>query len=145
MFAAFKEEHPGEPYVLALVDVDDFKGANDQFGHTAGDKALQAIAQTMRQVFAEDAILSRMGGDEFQVVLTGSSAARADELIERFVAENLDYDHEGEQRLITTSVGYASYPDQAESRKELYSKADIALYAVKHAGKSACRKYDPDE
>ena len=140
----YRTEHPDAPYTLILIDLDNFKSINDVLGHTAGDEALKAAADVMREVFPKDAILCRNGGDEFLVALLGEAAQRADELVEQFSNMPLEYECDGERRQMTASVGYAQFPDQTSSVRNLYNMADAALYAVKLAGKAGFSKYTPE-
>lgn len=139
----FAENSDG-PFVLAILDLDDFKRINDVYGHNAGDEALRSLTQNLTQVFPEDAIISRNGGDEFLVMLSGEGASDADSLIAELAQRELSFEFEGEQHPMSISIGYASYPDQASGVKDLYSKADAALYAVKLAGKASFEKYAPE-
>jgi len=131
------EEH----YVLALVDVDDFKLVNDRHGHDVGDAALVALAQSIQQAFPESAIIGRNGGDEFLIMLIGADADEAEELTERFAAQKLGCDFNGQHYPLSASIGYAAFPSQATDLLDAYSKADAALYAVKLAGKSGVARY----
>lgn len=131
------------PFVLALVDIDDFKGINDQHGHATGDDALTTVAQAMRNIFSADAILGRHGGDELVVILTGESATKADELFERFSHEDLSIAHQETDVKLTISAGYTSFPDVASTIRMAYNQADEALYEVKHSGKAGARRYSP--
>ena len=136
--------NPQEPFALALVDVDDFKLANDLYGHDAGDSALCALADAMRESFPEDSVLARNGGDELLVMLHGKAALRADELIDAFSRRELSYDADGKSVRLSISIGYVSYPDQVDSTARAYKLADMALYAAKLAGKGCALRYSPD-
>ena len=103
-----------------------------------------ATANAMRAVFPQDAALCRMGGDEFVAAFVGEQVGMVDELVGRFAVDDVTYEHEGARHRLTISVGYATYPDQAADRDELYARADAALYAVKRAGKSGVRRYSPE-
>lgn len=133
-------EQPENPCVFGIIDIDDFKHVNDKFGHNGGDEALKALARAMEQAFPENAILSRNGGDEFLVVLWGQAAENADKLIAAFSQRRVEFEFKGERYPITTSLGYALYPNQATTPRQLYSKADAALYEVKTAGKAGFAK-----
>ena len=136
--------NPDSPYAMVLIDIDDFKLTNDGYGHNAGDEALKALAVKMTREFPEESVFARNGGDEFLVMLVGDSALRANELIGDFLQSPLTFEFEGESHELTVSIGYSCYPDQATNARKLYSKADIALYAVKHAGKAGFAKYSPE-
>jgi diguanylate cyclase (GGDEF)-like protein len=139
------EADPQASRVLVLVDVDDFKRVNDVFGHGAGDEALRSIARTLEETFpADEAVISRNGGDEFLVFLSGDSAARASMLLAALTEQGVSYEYEGSQHHVTLSVGYARYPEQTQDLRELSHKADVALYAVKQTGKAGFGKYVPE-
>ena len=138
------DENPDGPLVMIMVDLDDLKLINDQFGHDMGDEALKALARYLVETFPETAILCRTGGDEFIVGLVGPDVARADELIRDFAALDMEYTYDGVPHSVTASIGYACIPDQAASLREVKIKADKALYAVKKTGKSSVMKYTPD-
>lgn len=131
------------PFALALIDIDDFKGINDQHGHEVGDEALKALADAMRRVFPKGSILGRQGGDELLVILTGDAVDHADELFQQFNSESILVESEGEPVKLTTSVGYTVFPDPAPSVRMAYNQADKALYAVKQSGKAGAKKYTP--
>ena len=138
------EENPDAPLVLALLDLDDFKSINDQFGHAAGDKALEAMGRFLTSGLPRGAILCRMGGDEFFVALTGKDAENADEVLGAFMAQEMSYEYEGEQRPLSTSLGYVCLPSQTTDPTDAFTKADTALYAVKHRGKAGYLKYSSE-
>ncbi|MBQ9003609.1 MAG: GGDEF domain-containing protein, partial [Eggerthellaceae bacterium] len=130
------EGHEGAPLAVVTIDLDDLKMINDRFGHIEGDLALPTVAKAMRQAFPISAILSRFGGDEFFAGLIGDDALRADELVKNLADSDMKYEHAGNVRSISVSIGYALIPDQAADIKDAYQKADEALYAVKHASKN---------
>ena len=131
------------PFALALIDIDDFKGINDQHGHEVGDEALKALADAMRRVFPKGSILGRQGGDELLAIMTGDAVDHADELFQQFNSESILVESEGEPVKLTTSVGYTVFPDPAPSVRMAYNQADKALYAVKQSGKAGAKKYTP--
>jgi len=138
---AMIEEQPDAPFVLALIDLDDFKNTNDKYGHSAGDEALCALSRFMTQAFPDDAILSRAGGDEFLVAMIGESANRADDLFANFAAMPKNFEYEGTQLSISTSIGYAFRDEQAQTVAKVYTNADTALYVMKREGKAGARKF----
>ena len=131
------------PFALALIDIDDFKGINDQHGHEVGDEALKALADAMRRVFPKGSILGRQGGDELLAIMTGDAVDHADELFQQFNSESILVESEGEPVKLTTSVGYTVFPDPAPSVRMAYNQADKALYAVKQSGKAGAKMYIP--
>lgn len=136
--------NPGEAFVLALLDIDDFKLANDLHGHAVGDEALRALSRYMRKSLPEGSILGRNGGDELLIMLTGENVAHADEIFQEFTCSEKPYECEGKRYGLSVSLGYAGYPDDADTLASVYTKADAALYSVKLAGKAGCRRFSTD-
>ena len=117
----------GEPYALALMDIDGFKEANNLYGRELGDAALCTIAQEIERVFPTGSVIGRNGGDEFIVVMFGDDAQKMDACLEELSNANMTCECEGEQHTFTLSVGHVRYPEQADSLHSVYSKADSAL------------------
>ena len=121
----------GEPFTLAMVDIDDFKQINDAYGHPVGDEALRLVADALRRNVRDHDRVFRVGGEEFAVLLpglTGDDAASAAERLREAVTEV-------EFRVpLRVSVGLASWP-QAAHRDRLIEQADRALYSAKRSGK----------
>jgi len=118
---------------LLLVDLDAFKSVNDQLGHTAGDKLLQALAGRLTDTVRAGDTACRYGGDEFVVMLPAidhpSLAAGVAEKLRRRLSEPYFVD-EFEIR-ITASIGSAFYPIDGRTYEELINRADDALYRAK--------------
>ena len=138
------QKRADDPYVLALMDVDDFKTVNDVHGHDVGDCALETLAGIVTEVFPKGTILGRNGGDEFLAMVVGEDAARIDQILDELFSRELGCTHEGTWYPLSMSVGYAKCPEQAKDLKEAYSHADEALYAVKLEGKSSYRGFSYD-
>jgi diguanylate cyclase (GGDEF)-like protein len=124
---------------LVLIDVDAFKSINDRHGHPAGDEVLVHLAGVLReQVRAEDAVLSRLGGDELAVLLPGCSAEvaerRARALLEAVRSTPVRL-ADGTRLALSISLGVAHLPPHADSLERLYETADAALYDAKRAGR----------
>lgn len=122
--------------VLFMLDLDDFKSINDNFGHAAGDKLLMAVGQILNETFRTDDIVARVGGDEFVAFLSGSDSRtlaeqKGQELLER--VRNLHI--EGIDAVASISVGAASAPTYGRTYEALSAVADTALYDVKNSGK----------
>jgi len=126
-------------YKLALLflDLDHFKDVNDSLGHQMGDVLLVEASKRMRQCVRETDTLARLGGDEFAIVIP-----RADlEDIERIcnaILENIrqPFQLEKDQAYVSASIGIAFYPEDGLNVEELLRKADQAMYAAKHSGRS---------
>jgi diguanylate cyclase (GGDEF)-like protein len=113
-----------------LLDIDDFKEFNDEYGHPHGDVVIRKVAQKTSMRIRETDIVGRYGrGDEFAIILPATS--QEDAIV---VAEELRKDIETEG--ITLSIGVASYPEYALTIEELIKKADVALYISKKKGKN---------
>lgn len=142
--ACLKEPRPekGRTHVCLIFDLDNFKVLNDTLGHQTGDTALQDVARILQQHFREYDIVSRLGGDEFLVFLKDIP----EKVIYRNVTsllKKLDLTYqEGYQSVrITASVGIVLVPDKKCDFRELYRKADRALYEVKHESKNNFKIY----
>lgn len=131
-----------QPMGLLMVDIDSFKNYNDHFGHPAGDACLKAIADAMQRHFLRpNQLVARTGGEEFSIVLPGSSEAVCARLAEslRQAIEALGLPHPASEvsPVVTVSVGVAcSDTEQPRSPQELIDAADAALYAAKQAGRN---------
>lgn len=124
---------------LVLIDVDAFKSINDAHGHPVGDDVLVHLAAVLgEQVRAEDAVLSRLGGDELAVLLPGCTsevaAQRAEQLLDAVRGRPLPL-VDGSYLPLSISVGVAHLPEHSGDLRGLYSAADAALYDAKRAGR----------
>jgi len=124
---------------LIICDVDRFKHINDTYGHTAGDRALMAISETLRRMLRKSDILGRYGGDEFLIILPETSLAGAKSVAETFRAavEELVLELPGDKRTtLTLSIGVASCCMPEDNLDTLVSLADAALYISKESGRN---------
>jgi diguanylate cyclase (GGDEF)-like protein len=122
-----------EPFALMYIDLDDFKGINDGWGHPAGDRVLREIAAHCSAVVRDGDCLARSGGDEFAVVALGARAEGADRLtavLEEAVGHVKRGDGDAPVRATVTS---AAFPDDGTTVAELVAVADRALHARKRA------------
>ncbi|MCU0077908.1 diguanylate cyclase domain-containing protein [Extibacter muris] len=129
---------------LFMVDTDDFKMINDNYGHIVGDMVLTAMADGMKAIMRKHDIVGRIGGDEFMVFMKDISCAddavkKAKELTEMF--DHL-FEDEKNSVSVSSSIGIAVFPGNGETFKNLYSNADRALYQVKKLGKNSYMLYD---
>jgi len=129
------------PFSVLLLDIDFFKKVNDTFGHAIGDIVLSKTAQICASALRKGDCIGRFGGEEFLVVLPGSSAKEAAEVAERICTKvavaNLSDIHP--ELRVTISVGAASDLTAAASLEELTAAADEALYHVKHNGRNGVK------
>ena len=135
----------GGSFSLALLDLDEFKSFNDRFGHPAGDAALCELARVIRQHMRASDRVARLGGEEFAVILVGTGKEAARLVVERLrvsIAE-LDLGHLAVPGCtVTTSIGVAAVPDDAEYAAELVRHADVALYEAKARGRNRVVLWD---
>jgi len=127
------------------VDMDHLKALNDGHGHAAGDAALVHLTATIRRL-APDAVIGRLGGDEFGVALIGQDSKQALTRLAERILEALRQEVKIREHVtrISATVGVALAPDDATNVDELMSRADLALYCGKRSGRSMVVGYDPD-
>jgi diguanylate cyclase len=130
---------------LILVDLDDFKNVNDTLGHGAGDELLKHVSVALRQSVRRADLVSRIGGDEFAVLVAiTKEKAEGIETAERIArALARPFDLPRASIVASASVGVSVFPDDAVDVASLVSSADIALYAAKSAGKNAAVAFHP--
>lgn len=131
---------------LLFFDLDEFKYINDTFGHRAGDSVLIRVAGEVSALTRKNEILSRLGGDEFGVLMPDATEADAERLAERIVraVSQIPFRLEGQNFRLTTSLGIAHYPKNASNAEELIAHADAAMYQAKETGKNAWSVYRPE-
>ena len=124
---------------LLLCDIDKFKSVNDTYGHAAGDKALQAVAESLKIALRKSDILGRYGGDEFMIILPETSLDGAKKLAEKIrgAVNEISLELPMHQRIsLSVSVGVASCCAPMENIDTLVKLADTALYTSKHEGRN---------
>lgn len=134
-----RAQRHGYSFGLLLVDLDNFKLINDNYGHTVGDAYLQFFARQLRNALREGDICARYGGDEFVVVLPEVGLTEVVAAAERLRAAIAALEvpvADGEVLRGTASIGLAVYPQHAESAKDLLLFADNMMYRAKAAGKA---------
>lgn len=137
-FAAYKITEGGNKKLsLLVIDIDDFKSVNDNYGHLFGDKVIAKIAETIRRVVAVRGMVSRFGGDEFVVLLENCDEESLEYILKTIYCNvKVLFLNEKEDLKVTISTGIANYPEDGESYEELFLKADKALYIAKARGKN---------
>jgi len=121
---------PRERFSILAIDVDNLKGANDEFGHDAGDVLLRSIATTLSVLVRGGDVLARLGGDEFAVLLPGAGPEEAAKIGDRMRIAM----HGLPSHSARISVGWTSAPAGSDPRT-VWSAADQHLYAAKRAGR----------
>lgn len=128
-----------------FIDLDHFKAINDTLGHALGDRALEAIASRIENCIRQGDTLSRIGGDEFVLLMPYVKRQVDAENLGRTVIEILQEPFcLGHHEIrITASIGVAVYPDHGNDANILINHADLAMYAVKARGKNNVGFYSP--
>lgn len=135
----------GDAFALLLIDLDNFKGVNDDFGHAVGDHVLRSVAERIRATIRPTDLSARIGGDEFAVLLRDIGQADALEIAER-IAEALSAPLMIEDLGFTPSgsVGIALSPAHGTDTETLMRRADLSLYRAKERGKKAACLFEFD-
>jgi diguanylate cyclase (GGDEF)-like protein len=121
------------------MDIDLFKQVNDTYGHTAGDTVLRLVSETLQKQLRVEDVLSRVGGEEFAVILRNVGVTGAARLAERLrvAVEKLSVPISGENIHTTISAGCAALSELDDAmERSLYSVADSRLYAAKRTGRN---------
>ncbi len=139
-----KEDQETEKFALLFLDLDGFKGVNDNQGHSVGDELLKQVAKRLAGCLQERDLLARMGGDEFAVLLRGvksrenalSIAQRLSTSIgQKFIVDKYNLK-------IGVSIGLSFYPDNGNTVDDLLRNADFAMYEAKAEGNSSVRSFN---
>jgi len=130
-------QRSGHHFSIALIDLDLFKGINDQHGHDAGDEVLKAFSALMQSVIRQTDVAARWGGEEFLILLPDTSLLQALTLAERLRSEvdHTPFRFQGTELPVTISAGVCSIA-KAGSVNELLKQADVCLYNAKEDGRN---------
>jgi diguanylate cyclase (GGDEF)-like protein/PAS domain S-box-containing protein len=128
----------GRAYAVVLLDLDHFKRVNDTYGHEAGDRVLVALADLLRAHTREGDVVCRYGGEEFVVLMPGSSAVAAARRAQvwRTTLEAQPFGFKADQVTVTLSAGVACFPDDGGDGEAILRAADQALYQAKGGGRN---------
>ncbi|MHB1127703.1 MAG: GGDEF domain-containing protein [Bacillota bacterium] len=124
---------------LLMLDIDHFKEVNDDFGHQSGNKVLVEISSLIRQKVRDQDIVVRYGGEEFSIILPGidrDAAVMVAERIRESIQNTPVVSEQGGMVQVTVSIGVALYPGRANTKSDLISQADSALYRAKEEGRN---------
>ena len=132
---------------MLIIDLDNFKQVNDQYGHLFGDAVLTKAAREIKKLFRSQDIVSRIGGDEFLVLMRGISdrklvESRCQRLLNVF--QNI-FQNQKRKLPLSCSIGIAVSPEHGRSDYELFNKADQALYWAKAKGKNSFIFYNEED
>lgn len=129
---------------LLVIDIDTFKEVNDRFGHIEGDRVLAEIASRLTNQLRDVDLLARYAGDEFVVILPGVTMRASLEIAARLLRAIRSRPFEladGDNIVVTLSIGAATFPADATTHEELIGAADTAMYLAKGYGRDAVCHY----
>lgn len=128
----------GQVLSLMILDVDFFKKVNDTYGHPQGDSLLKQLGALITELTRPTDVLCRYGGDEFTIILLNTNRISAVVIAERVreAVEGYEFVLGSQIVHVTVSGGVASFPEDAETKKELIEKADFAMYQAKQKGRN---------
>jgi diguanylate cyclase (GGDEF)-like protein len=125
----------GRPFCLLLLDIDNFKLVNDTYGHDAGDEVIRQLAKTLQAGTRGIDLATRIGGEEFAVILTETNFEVGSEVAER-LRHAIQQDEILTVGHITASFGIAEFPACAQTGRDLLVAADAAMYEAKRQGRN---------
>jgi len=142
--AAFSQQQ--RSCAIMLLDLDRFKQVNDTLGHPAGDALLKQVAERLLKIVGDKEMVSRLGGDEFQIILPDlEDRGKLGDMAADIIASlSQPYSVEGSRCIIGASVGVAIAPFDGQTSDDLVRNADLALYAAKGNGRGRFRFYSSD-
>lgn len=130
---------------LLFLDLDHFKTINDTLGHLSGDMLLQEATQRIRAALRHTDSVGRLGGDEFLIVLSRSTATSAAHVAHNLIARLAQpFSINGHDLIVTASIGIALYPRDGDDFDELHKNADIAMYKAKELGRNRYHFFTPE-
>ena len=132
-----RAERGGTPFCIAMIDLDHFKSVNDNYGHAAGDAVLRTFSESVHDTMRATDVFGRYGGEEFLLILVGTSTEEAQEAVQRIHAAvaACDWRKIVPDSAVTLSAGIAPFR-QSDSVEQLLHRADQALYRAKHGGRN---------
>jgi diguanylate cyclase (GGDEF)-like protein len=135
---AYREKHT---FTLMFIDLDNFKGINDSYGHDVGDKLLTQFARRLGKVVRRSDTIARIGGDEFTVLLHNiGSRPKIIMLAQKIIDEtSKPYSIDGHEFVVNCSIGIAIYPESGADEETLQRNADLAMYEAKQEHVSSYR------
>ena len=137
----------GQPFALLVIDLDDFKEVNDNYGHSVGDRLLDAVGKRLCGCVRNDDTVARLGGDEFAVVLHGDGDGATPESVRQRIVDAMrgPFEIDGTLLALGASVGIGTpMPDDADVTADLLlHRADSAMYVAKRRAKADARRRSP--
>jgi diguanylate cyclase (GGDEF)-like protein len=142
---ALAELPPDKRLAMLYLDLDHFKGVNDNLGHQVGDELLKTVAERLQSCIREVDTVARVGGDEFAIIHTGIDQPNDAAMLARRICEAIREPCElhGHAVMVETSIGIALAPGDGSDPTELLKNADMALYRAKADGRGTYRFFEP--
>jgi len=139
-------DNKNEKFAILFIDLDKFKSVNDNYGHQAGDNVLKTAAERLNSIIRSTDIVSRIGGDEFIMILRNLRDSANTEKIAVAVGEalNIAFTYKENQLFIGGSIGISIFPEHGIDADTLIKKADSAMYEVKHEGGNGYKIYSSE-
>ena len=135
-----------QPFAMLMLDIDHFKKINDEYGHQAGDKVLEAFGNSVQKISRKSDLAGRLGGEEFAFLLLNTPAENAKYFAERLLDEIVQtrVNYNGSLIEYTASIGIVSSPEiKIKNIEELYHLADKTLYNAKKSGRNQIKINTP--
>ncbi len=143
------EEMPSSAlkHTLCYIDLDQFKIINDTCGHRAGDQLLIELTKNMQLLIREQDILSRLGGDEFGLIIVGVDNETATHVAERIYEffQSFNFTDQGNTFSVTASIGVVHIDTKCANSKDIMAAADIACYAAKDSGRNSMSVFSKND
>lgn len=129
-----------QPLSLLIIDIDNFKSLNDTYGHQYGDIILKEIADILKNSSRDNDYMCRYGGEEFSIILSETSKEQGYAIAERIRKKVNGYKYpvilQTNEVHMTISIGIATFPEDADTKEDLITQADKAMYKAKFSGKN---------
>jgi diguanylate cyclase (GGDEF)-like protein len=142
---AILQSSRGITAAVLFLDLDHFKTVNDTLGHPAGDRLLCAVAVRLESCVRQVDAIARFGGDEFGVIQIGPERVEEVAVLAQRISDvvSAPYDVDGQQVIVSVSIGIALVPADGSNADQLLKNADIALYRAKADGRGLFRLFEP--
>jgi len=141
-----QRQRQGTAFCLLIIDVDQFKSFNDEYGHLLGDAILKVVARILESTVDRTSVVARLGGDEFGVLLPDTNLEAASQVAERLRSAIADDPicYEGREHTLTISIGLTE-AQLDDDEPSLLKRSDSALYAAKEAGRNRAFRHPAPE
>lgn len=141
--AIARSDRAGSCGALFFMDLDNFKSINDTLGHPVGDALLLEMARRLKQFVREGELVSRIGGDEFTLVVENLDSAEDAAVVAQRVLKEFEapFECDGQQLDMGCSIGISVFPIDGSDRDQIIRQADTAMYSAKQAGRNTFKFY----